>query len=128
MKRKLGVTHVKSMPLLGFIKMKRSKHMQIIITGPRGGGSTTLAAELLYHLVNELGQEVHLVCGSDSEKRCIIDEASQPKRDLCYRAKISIIVGHEREDEVCVRLRKPNVTCDLRGNQTFDTKILRFPA
>jgi len=81
--------------------------MQITITGPRSGGSTILAAELLHHLGGVCKQHVTLVC-SQEQQRLIREVSSYPSRGLTHTAHISIVVDQEREDEMAVKMRKEN--------------------
>jgi len=84
--------------------------MQITITGPRGGGATTIAAELVHHFGNRLGQNVKLITAYRYEKQQIMGMVRNklPQNAFSNRATITIVVSQETEDELAVKTRKPN--------------------
>lgn len=88
--------------------------MQITITGPRGCGSTMIAAEIVAHL-REIGQEVAIV-GPVTEKRTI-EKQAKCRPFLTHVAKIIIVIGIEPEDETGVALRKANAVHNQQGKE-----------
>jgi len=79
--------------------------MQITITGPRKGGNTTLASEIVAHL-QSLGQYVEIIGTKEEIEQ--VEKGAQQKNELLQSAKSSVVVGVEREDEEGVTIRDNN--------------------
>ena len=77
--------------------------MVITVTGPRGGGSTTITA-MIYRFLSDRGQDVQVLAGSAGEQRAI--EQGVGSEDMPLRARITIVSGIEREDECSVGRRE----------------------
>jgi cytidylate kinase len=80
--------------------------MQITITGPRGGGATTLAAEIMRHLEGVHNQKVKLACGAREAGGIRAMAATRAK--MTTQAMITIVVSQECEDEYSARARSTN--------------------
>jgi len=73
--------------------------MQITITGPRGGGATTLAVEIS-KLIEGLGGYVHFVSRRDSNVRLLRSLMKCPTPLEPWRSfEVTIVDGVEFEDE-----------------------------
>ena len=75
--------------------------MQIIITGPRGCGKTTMAQYLYRHLTEELNQDVVVLASDTDEKRLVMTGATAEA--LWRRATITLSCFGEYEDEYAVK-------------------------
>lgn len=78
--------------------------MQITITGPRGGGSTTLAVEIARFL-KEKGIEVHLMTRLGPSDGMLESLLEDPPPSKWNRSRVMIVDGVEPEDEQVVRHR-----------------------
>jgi len=81
--------------------------MQITITGPRGGGSTTLALKIA-KLIEDEGGGVRFVSASKIAEKSLYDllrenECNAPNLN---KMSVTIIDGVECEDELTVKTRK----------------------
>lgn len=80
--------------------------MQITITGPRGGGATTLAVEI-GRFLRDKGMDVVFKSRDDKAEQLRRDAMNQPVADdqKWLRSSVVIVEGIEAEDEHAVSLR-----------------------
>ena len=78
--------------------------MQIIITGPRGGGSTTIAAKIAQVLRAE-GMVVRFRCRDEKATQFLEEFSTKTLEDFSRPSTVTIVEGMEFEDEDCVRNR-----------------------
>jgi len=80
--------------------------MQITITGPRGGGSTTLAIEVAKFLQSR-GQRVVFKSRTPENESRLRERAAKASESLemTSGAKVIIVEGMEEEDEKGIALR-----------------------
>lgn len=79
--------------------------MQITITGPRAGGSTTLAIEIAKMLKSKGMLVDFRSMNGKAENRLYQELEKPPLDDKWTQSKVIIVEGLEREDEQAVQLR-----------------------
>lgn len=76
--------------------------MQITITGPRGGGNTTIAVEIT-KLLRSKGMEVGIVTQSRSRQQELERLCDEPPVEKLLPGRAVILDGFEPEDESSTR-------------------------
>jgi len=76
--------------------------MQITITGPRGGGSTTIAAKIAQVLRAE-GMVVRFQSRDAQAAELLQAYSTESLEDFSRPSTVTIVEGMESEDEHCVR-------------------------
>lgn len=76
--------------------------MQITITGPRGGGATTLAIEIA-KMLSSKGIEVRFKSHDAEAEQERREAMTQDSPSTWVKSKVTIVEGMEQEDEQRVR-------------------------